>query len=122
MSLFTLLVRQVFSPHANERIKIYYRRNLEMSAGKLAAQCVHAALALPKASPLQSVVVLSLSDVKFQAAKEAHPEAQIVHDAGLTEVDRGTETVMAFYEEDPTSCPPCPPCRPCSQYKQSIVH
>ena len=68
MSLFTLLVRHVFSPHANERIKIYYRRNLEMSAGKLAAQCVHAALALPKASPLQSVVVLSLSDVKFQAA------------------------------------------------------
>lgn len=104
MSLLTL-IQHLLSPHANERIKIYYRKNLKMSPGKLAAQSVHAALALPKASPLQSVVVLELSDLKFEAAKEAHPEAHIVHDAGLTEVDKGTETVMAFYEEDPPRTP-----------------
>jgi peptidyl-tRNA hydrolase len=85
------------------RIKILGRKNLKMTSGKLAAQSVHAALNLYKQNPQDhwSCVVLEVSDKKFEEAKEAHPEAYVVHDAGYTEVQAGTQTCLAFYENDP---------------------
>jgi peptidyl-tRNA hydrolase len=85
------------------RIKILARKNLRMSEGKLAAQCVHAALGLYKAHPgeYRACIVLPVSDSKFAAAKAEHPEAYVVSDAGHTEVAPGTETALAFYEREP---------------------
>jgi peptidyl-tRNA hydrolase len=95
------------------RIKILARRNLRMTSGKLAAQCVHAALGLYKLSPQDhfSCVVLEVSDRKFEEKKAALAIVSapfdfptpfyIVQDAGFTEVPQGSETCIAFYETDP---------------------
>lgn len=91
------------------RMKIVARKNLKMSEGKLAAQCVHAALGLrtnvwspcPE-DPNMSVVVLLVSDAKFEEAKQSRrTTGYLVRDAGYTEVAPGTETCFAFYELDP---------------------
>lgn len=85
-----------------KRIKLLVRRNLKMSERKVAAQCVHAAIGLYKKDPQDhwSCVVLEASDAKFEQAKEAHPEGYVVTDAGFTEVPAGSQTVMAWYEEE----------------------
>lgn len=92
-----------------KRIKLLVRKNLKMTEGKVAAQCVHAALGLAKmnpdaADPMLSVVVLFVSDKKFneaQAVNEFPFMPYTVRDAGYTEVPPGTETVLAFIEDDP---------------------
>ena len=94
-----------------QRIKILARKNLKMSPGKLAAQAVHAALGLNDLGytdanlldAMMSVVVLEVSDAKFELARSLASEHQtyIVHDAGFTEVPAGAETVIAFLEDDP---------------------
>lgn len=68
-----------------------------MSKGKIAAQCVHAAL-LMKADPDLPVIVLGVSDSQFN--KSIHRAAYVVHDAGRTEVASGTMTAMAFYDDE----------------------
>ena len=88
-----------------KRIKILFRKNLKMSESKLAAQCVHAALGLDQSSieninALMSVVVLGISDKKFDEQKNAEGNRYLVRDAGYTEVAPGTETCLAFLEED----------------------
>lgn len=85
-----------------KRIKLLVRKNLRMSERKVAAQCVHAAIGLYKKDPQEhwSCVVLEASDNKFEQAKVAHPEGYVVHDAGYTEVPAGSETVIAWYEEE----------------------
>lgn len=87
-----------------KRIKILARKNLKMSSGKLAAQAVHAALALTsleKLDPLQSVVVLEVSDKKFNEKINGEGKLAVVRDAGYTEVEPGTITCLAFLEDDP---------------------
>jgi peptidyl-tRNA hydrolase, PTH2 family len=102
-----------------KRVKILVRKNLKMTPGKMAAQCVHAAIGLGVKDPLISVVVLEVSDKKFNEKYEdtirklsnyLHqigtspilPEkSYVVKDAGFTELPPGTITCMAFYEEDP---------------------
>lgn len=87
-----------------KRIKILARKNLKMSSGKLAAQSVHAALALAcleSLDPMMSVVVLEVNGAPFEAAKQGHEHVAIVRDAGYTEVAPGTETCIAFLEDDP---------------------
>ena len=87
-----------------KRIKILARKNLKMSSGKLAAQAVHAALALTsleKLDPLQSVVVLEVSDRKFNEKINGEGKLAVVRDAGYTEVEPGTITCLAFLEDDP---------------------
>ncbi len=99
------------------RIKILVRKNLKMSEGKVASQAVHAALGLaklaPQASdPMLSVVTLLISDAKFEEKKAELSQPlgpqfdltapfYIVKDAGYTEIAPGTETCMAFLENDP---------------------
>ena len=93
------------------RIKVLARKNLRMTPGKLAAQSVHAALGLRAADPRPhwSCVVLEVSDAKFGEAKAAHPGAHVVSDAGYTEVAPGTETCLAFWEDDPREADAKPP-------------
>lgn len=85
-----------------KRLKLLVRKNLRMSERKVAAQCVHAALGLYKKDPQDhwSCIVLEVSDKKFEEAKVTHPEGYVVTDAGLTEIPAGSETVMAWYEEE----------------------
>jgi peptidyl-tRNA hydrolase, PTH2 family len=93
-----------------KRIKILARKNLRMSDGKLAAQCVHAALGLYKLAPERhhSCIVLQVSDKKFEEAivalSQRLPDLSapfyVVTDAGYTEVESGTQTSLALYEED----------------------
>ena len=74
-----------------------------MTPGKLAAQCVHAALGLALKAHLEAampVVVLEVSDKKFQEAVAANESSYVVHDAGYTEVPAGAQTCVAFLEED----------------------
>lgn len=78
------------------KLKILYRKNLKMSPGKLAAQCVHAAAGAGYTGGADAVVVLGVSCRKFSEFK---PHAKfVVCDAGRTEVEPGTETALAFYE------------------------
>lgn len=98
-----------------KRIKILVRRNLKMSPGKVAAQSVHATLALAsvlQASPEElmmmanlTTVTLDASDQKFNWAQEELRENGIsfwaFEDSGYTEVEPKTVTVMAFLEPDP---------------------
>ena len=84
------------------KIKILWRTNLNMSRGKLAAQAVHAALGLAtlvELDPMAAVVVLGATNNDFKEAKEKHT-CWVVRDAGRTEVEPGTETCLAFIEED----------------------
>ena len=85
-----------------KKIKMLVHRNLGMSERKVAAQCVHAAIGLYKKDPQDhwSCVVLEASTTKFQEAVAAHPEGYVVHDAGYTEVPAGSQTVVAWYEEE----------------------
>ena len=87
-----------------KRVKILARKNLKMSSGKLTAQAVHAALALTsleKLDPLQSVVVLEVTDRKFNEKINGEGKLAVVRDAGYTEVAPGTLTCLAFLEDDP---------------------
>jgi len=85
-----------------KKIKMLVHKNLNMSERKVAAQCVHAAIGLYRKDPQEhwSVVVLETSTKKFEEAKLAHPEGYAVTDAGYTEVPAGSQTVMAWYEEE----------------------
>lgn len=86
-------------------MKILYRKNLKMTEGKIAAQSVHAAHGYAffvdhtATSPLMSVVVLGVSDKKFKEFQE-EKNCYTVYDAGYTEIPSGTETCLAFMEED----------------------
>ena len=88
------------------KIKILYRKNLKMSPGKLAAQAVHAAMGLyfevggDIIDHMTSVVVLGVSDKKFVEEATVNGASYTVIDAGYTELPAGTETCVAFLEED----------------------
>lgn len=85
-----------------KKLMMMVRRNLKMSEQKTGAQCAHAAIGLYKKDPQDhwKCIVLEASDKKFDENKERHPEAYVVTDAGFTEVPAGTQTVMAWWEED----------------------
>jgi peptidyl-tRNA hydrolase len=68
-----------------------------MTPGKLAAQCVHAALGLCDVDCMASVVVLGVSDKKFHENMKI--AEYVVFDAGYTEVEEGTATCLIFREK-----------------------
>ena len=98
-----------------KRIKILVRRNLKMSPGKVAAQSVHATLALAsimEASPAELMTMANLTTVTLDASNQKFWQAKqeleangiplyAFEDAGYTEVEKNTVTVMAFLENDP---------------------
>lgn len=88
------------------RIKIYYRKNLKMSAEKLSAQCGHVAKELGRLLPsngrTDTITILRVSDKKY---KELCLQYQVEGvywyqqiDSGLTEVPEGTITCFGFIE------------------------
>ncbi len=86
-------------------IKVLVRKNLKMTAAKMAAQVAHAALGLQRTCPKDhypsdqfGVIVLNMTDKKFEEAKAKIDSKYIVTDAGLTEIPPNTETALAYWE------------------------
>jgi peptidyl-tRNA hydrolase len=98
-----------------QRIKILVRRNLKMSPGKVAAQSVHGVLGLASVLEASSAellmmanlttVTLDASNQKFWQTKKELDESgtplYLFEDAGYTEVEKNTATVLVFLEPDP---------------------
>lgn len=86
------------------KLKIIYRKNLKMSPGKIAAQAVHAAVGVKHDDNSLSVVALGVSDNKFfeklREIESCKAFYYLVKDAGYTEVEKGTMTCLAFYENE----------------------
>lgn len=81
----------------DKRVKVIYRRNLKMSAGKLASQVAHAVIGLGVTDPLMNIVVLKASDAAFDEC--IYSKKCYVHiDSGLTEVARDEMTCAAWFE------------------------
>ena len=78
-------------------IKCYYRRNLRMTSGKLAAQVGHVVANLTVNKIPERIVVLETSDLQFNEMKEK-PRSYTQVDNGLTEIEVGTETVVGWWE------------------------
>lgn len=82
-------------------IKVFYRRNLKMSEGKLAAQVGHCianmAMKYENFDLPHKIVVLKASDAKFEELKSSADHVQV--DLGYTEVDPDTETVLGMFYE-----------------------
>ena len=79
-------------------ITCYYRRNLKMTPAKLAAQVGHVAANLSINRKPERIIVLQMSDVQFNEAKET-PRCYVQVDKGLTELQEGTETVVGWWSE-----------------------
>ena len=83
-------------------IKVLYRRNLKMSDGKLSAQVAHAVKNLGSTPVDCDIIVLKASDKKFyEKIKELvdfNNKYYIQVDKGLTEVEQGTATTVAWVE------------------------
>ncbi len=85
------------------RIKVIYRKNLKLTEGKLAAQVAHAVKNLKETPRDCIIVVLSASDKKFYGYLDRtvftkHGNAYLQIDKGLTEIEAGTETALAWIE------------------------
>jgi peptidyl-tRNA hydrolase, PTH2 family len=94
------------------KLVLVARKDLKMSAGKLAAQCGHAVLAAVNKTKRKSVVenwqfsgepiiVLKCSDLKQlmkikHLAEDISIITSVVRDAGLTQVEPGSITVLAL--------------------------
>lgn len=81
------------------KIKVAYRRNLNMTDGKLAAQVAHAVKNLGPTPKDCDIVVLKASDNKFNEYIDEHPECYVQVDKGLTEVKPDTRTAVAWIEK-----------------------
>lgn len=80
------------------RIKVIYRKNLKMTEGKLAAQVAHAVKNLGATPKDCDIIVLKVSDKKFDELIEEHG-CYVQVDKGLTEVESGTKTAAAWIEK-----------------------
>lgn len=90
------------------KIKIYYRKNLKLTEGKVASQCGHVAKELGRMCPSYPkgdvIIVLGVSDNKYQELSlqqklgDSYWYEQV--DAGSTEVDEGTPTAFGYIEHE----------------------
>jgi len=83
------------------RIKAIYRKNLKMSEGKVASQIAHAVKNLGETPKDCDIVVLKVSDKKFnEMSLNQMYDRYVQYDKGLTEVENGTPTACAWIEEN----------------------
>jgi len=80
------------------RVKVIYRKNLKMSVGKIAAQTAHAVIGLGITDALCTIVVLGVSNKKFEELTESN-SCYIHKDFGYTEVERNEPTCAAWIED-----------------------
>ena len=84
------------------RVQTRYRKNLKMSAEKLASQVAHAVIGLGITDPGCTIIVLGVSDKKFFEIKDQE-ECYVHADFGYTEVESGTETCLAWAKDKPVT-------------------
>lgn len=77
------------------QIKAIYRKNLKMSEGKIAAQVAHAVKNLGLTPKDCSIIVLGVSDKKFNELINQN-QGYVQVDNGITEVNPGTQTAAAW--------------------------
>eukprot|EP01088_Endostelium_zonatum_P002293 TRINITY_DN12813_c0_g1_i1.p1 TRINITY_DN12813_c0_g1~~TRINITY_DN12813_c0_g1_i1.p1 ORF type:complete len:191 (-),score=41.90 TRINITY_DN12813_c0_g1_i1:154-726(-) len=113
-----LLPNFVFAPKKKVKLVLCVRKDLKMSVGKIAAQCSHATLGIYRRlmdSHYQLLVdwegdgcakiVLSLNDekemneIEEKAAKTPGLVHHVVKDAGKTQVEKGSRTVIGVVGE-----------------------
>lgn len=80
------------------RIKAIYRKNLKMSEGKISAQVAHAVKNLGFTPTDCDIIVLGVSDKKFDELTKEN-DSYIQYDFGKTEVEAGTPTAAAWFEQ-----------------------
>lgn len=88
------------------KFKVFFRKNLNMTPQKLAAQVAHVVKELgrmqPNSNPREDIiVVLQASDKKFEEIKVEFADNYnyLQVDLGMTEVPAGTETCFGYIEE-----------------------
>lgn len=82
------------------KIKAIYRKNLKMPEGKVASQVAHAVKNLGITPKDSIIVVLAVSDKKFEELTVGKLGCYVQVDMGLTCVESGTRTAAAWIEEE----------------------
>lgn len=88
------------------KIKVYYRKSLKMTEGKIASQvghvCKELGRMLPSYAPDDVIIVLGVSDTKYKELCLQYQKNTICWyeqvDAGNTEVIKGTPTAFGYIE------------------------
>lgn len=80
--------------HVGARLVVFVNTGPKMSRGKYAAQAVHAALSLLGAHHGGPVIVLGGNPAQVKGCEV------VIHDAGRTEVEPGTLTAGARWDEE----------------------
>ena len=81
------------------KIKAIYRKNLKMPEGKVASQVAHAVKNLGITPTDSIIVVLAVSDKKFEEMVAERSDCYVQVDMGLTCVESETRTAAAWIEE-----------------------
>ena len=82
------------------KIKAIYKKNLKMPEGKVASQIAHAVKNLGPTPVDSDIIVLRVSNKKFDELVEENPDCYVQVDKGLTVVEEGTATAAAWIEQD----------------------
>lgn len=89
------------------KIKIYYRKSLKLSEGKLAAQVGHVCKELGRILPSKPkedvIIVLGVSDTKYKELSLQYQTEDLFWyeqvDNGMTEIAANTVTCFGYIEE-----------------------
>jgi peptidyl-tRNA hydrolase len=80
------------------KIQVRYNKNLKMSEGKLASQVAHLIIQMGITDINCDIVVLMAYNSTFKRLCKQVTNVHIFYDAGKTEVNIGTATVLGWIE------------------------